>query len=360
MKRFHCDHCESLVVLENDHCTRCGMRLAFVPDLLEVVSWGAPDADAATVRVLGPAGVRYRLCANYTEHNICNWVVATDDPGGLCLSCRMTVVIPDLAVPDNLARWYRLEAAKRRLVVGLLSLGLPITNTDSSQHALSFQFLADRRESGTTTAVLTGHEDGLITLNIAEADDPERERRRVEMHEPYRTLVGHLRHEVGHYYWDRLIRNSRRLRPFRALFGDERAAYAQALARHYSQGPGPDWQGRYISAYASAHPWEDWAETWAHYLHMVDSLETAYESGLSLNPRRRSDPQFVPMRAFVAPRIGSFARMLDRWLSLTYILNDLTRGLGLNHAYPFVLSEPVIGKLKFVHNTIADWRRRRS
>lgn len=339
------------------------MRLAFVPDLLEVVSWGAPDMDAATVRVLGPENLRYRLCRNYVEHNICNWVVATDDPSGLCVSCRMTTVIPDLSVQDNLARWYRLEAAKRRLVVGLLSLGLPVRTAnpaDATQHALAFQFLADQREAGaaTATAVLTGHEDGLITLNIAEADDPERERRRVEMHEPYRTLAGHLRHEVGHYYWDRLIRDSRRLRPFRALFGDERADYAQALATHYSQGPAPDWQGRYISAYASAHPWEDWAETWAHYLHMVDSLETAFESGLSLNPRRRSDPQFVAMRAFTAPRIGSFRRMLERWLSLTYILNDLTRGLGLNHAYPFVLSEPVIGKLKFVHNTIADWRRR--
>lgn len=359
MKRFHCDHCESLVLLENDRCTGCGSRLAFVPDLLEVVSWGEPAADAATVRVLGPAQIRYRLCRNYTEHNICNWAVATDDPDALCLSCRLTRVIPDLSLTENLPRWYQLEAAKRRLVVGLLSLGLPIASAgDESHRALAFQFLADAADPLSTCPVLTGHEEGLITINIAEADDAERERRRVELREPYRTLVGHLRHEVGHYYWDRLIRDTRRLRPFRALFGDERADYARALAAHYSQGPASDWQQSYISAYASTHPWEDWAETWAHYLHMVDSLETAYESGLSLNPRRRTDPQFVPMRAFGAPRIGTFRRMLERWMSLTYILNDLNRGLGLRHAYPFVLSEPVIAKLKFVHNTIADHRRR--
>ncbi|MGQ0618514.1 MAG: zinc-binding metallopeptidase family protein [Panacagrimonas sp.] len=358
MKRFHCDNCESLVVLENDVCTLCGGRLAFVPDLVEVVSWGMPNDDASAVRTLGPANIPYRLCRNYTQHNVCNWVVAAEDPNDLCLSCRLTQVIPDLNVPENLPRWFRLEAAKRRLVVGLSGLGLPVTQTGENEFPLRFEFLADRIEQQKTVAVLTGHDDGLITINIAEADDDERERRRVAMHEPYRTLVGHLRHEVGHLYWDRLIKDSRRLKPFRALFGDERVDYGESLAAHYKNGPVADWQQGFVSAYASCHPWEDWAETWAHYLHMVDSLETAFESGLSLNPRRRSDPQFVPMRAFSAPRVGRFERMLERWMSLTYILNDLNRGLGLNHAYPFVLSAPVVGKLKFIHNTIAAWRKR--
>jgi len=67
------------------------------------------------------------------------------------------------------------------------------------------------------TPVLTSHCNGLITLNIAEADDAERERRRVKFHEPYRTLLGHLRHEVAHYYWDRLIANSKWLSGFSRL-----------------------------------------------------------------------------------------------------------------------------------------------
>ncbi|MGQ0503265.1 MAG: zinc-binding metallopeptidase family protein [Panacagrimonas sp.] len=359
MKRFHCDRCETLVVLENDHCTCCKSRLAFVPDLLEVVAWSRPDGTDETERTLGPGNITYRLCRNYTEHNTCNWVVATDEPTGLCVSCRLTKVIPDLSVPENLERWYKLEAAKRRLVVGLIGLSLPTTE-DDAEPRLAFQFLADHvKEDQTTVAVLTGHDDGLITINIAEADDPERERRRVEMHEPYRTLVGHFRHEVGHFYWDRLIKNSRRLDAFRALFGDETQDYGEALKRHYSEGPPPNWQQEFVSTYASSHPWEDWAETWAHYLHMVDSLETAYESGLSLNPRRRKDPQFVAMRPFSVRKVGTFSRMIDRWMALTYILNDLNRGLGLHDAYPFVLSERVIEKLKFVHQTIATQSRSR-
>lgn len=361
MKRFHCDRCETLVVLENTQCTGCGSRLAFVPDLLEMVAWDRQDSDASADRELQPGGRLYRLCRNYTEHDICNWAVACDEPSGLCTSCTLTRVIPDLDQAGNLARWYRLEAAKRRLLVGLMSLRLPIDRgTSEDDFALAFQFLADRQGGASPIAVLTGHEDGLITINVAEADDAERERRRVEMHEPYRTLVGHLRHEVGHYYWDLLIRNSRRLTQYRKLFGDERADYAQALADHYQNGPPSDWRTSFVSAYAASHPWEDWAETWAHYLHMIDSLETAFESGLSLNPRRASHPRFAPLRRFSVSSVGSFRRMLDRWMALTYILNDLNRGLGLNDAYPFVLSSAAIAKLKFVHHVIAEFGRGQS
>ncbi|MGQ0699850.1 MAG: zinc-binding metallopeptidase family protein [Panacagrimonas sp.] len=358
MKRFRCEQCDTLLVLENDLCTCCGSRLAFVPESIEVVSWPVPDGDEVPERTLGPDQTHHRLCRNYTEHNTCNWVVPTDEPSGFCVSCRLTVVIPDLTVPDNLARWYKLEAAKRRLVVGLRSLRLPITVSPGDSHfPLAFQFLADKVENQKVTAVLTGHEDGLITINIAEADDAERERRRVDMHEPYRTLVGHFRHEVGHYYWDRLIAKSRRLVPYRNLFGDERADYAESLARHYKEGAPADWQQNFVSTYASSHPWEDWAETWAHYLHMVDSLETAFESGLSLKPRRSADPRLIARRPFSERRVGVFPRMIERWMSLTYVLNDLNRGLGLNHAYPFVLSDAVIAKLKFVHDTVATWRK---
>jgi hypothetical protein len=361
MKRFRCDQCQTLVVLENDRCTCCGSRLAYVTDLRRLVSWSTPGSEVMMTRPLGPDGRSYQLCTNYAEHNTCNWVVAVEDENEFCVSCRHTKTIPNLTQPANAERWYRLEAAKRRLFVGLLDLGLPIDTLDDPEaFPLVFQFLADEvTPEGTKKPTLTGHDDGLITINIAEADDDERERRRVAMHEPYRTLVGHFRHEVGHYYWDRLIKNSRRLKPCRSMFGDERADYGEALAAHY-KAPVPNWQQNFISSYASSHPWEDWAETWAHYLHMVDSLETAHEGGLSLNPRRKTDPRLIPVRTFSTSGSRSFQSMLDRWRSLAYVLNDLNRGLGLQDAYPFVLSDPVIAKLEFVHKTIDANRRVRA
>lgn len=357
MKRFRCDHCQSLLVLENDRCTLCGNRLAFLPDRLEMASWGVEVGVPSEVRSVGTARTPYRLCANYVGHNICNWAIPAESASEFCISCALTIVIPDLTVPHNLIRWYRLESAKRRLVVGLLDSSLPLdTSGDPGAFALRFQFLADEVTPDATKPVLTGHDDGLITINIAEADDDERERRRLAMHEPYRTLLGHFRHEVGHYYWDRLIKNSKRLKAFRSLFGDERADYGESLAAHYKNGPAPDWPLRGISAYASSHPWEDWAETWAHYLHMVDSVETANEGGLSLAPRNRSDPSFRrPARIFGGRR--SFRRMLERFVSLSYVLNELNRGLGLHDAYPFVISDPVIAKLEFVHQAVEAHRK---
>lgn len=353
MKRLRCDRCGNLLALENEHCSGCGSRLAFVPELLELRAWDAepapPDSDARAQRI---EGFDYRLCANYRGHNICNWAVADSESQPLCRSCRLTRVIPDLTIPENLSRWYRLEAAKRRLIVNLLALDLPLPEHVDEPNALQFQFLADAPGQMPEGAVMTGHSEGMITVNLAEADDAERERRRVAMHEPYRTLLGHFRHEVGHWYWDRLLRDSPApLRRFRSLFGDERADYTQALALHYAQGPAPDWRQRYISAYAGAHPWEDWAETWAHYLHMVDSLETAFEAGLALRPRRRGEPAFNSPRGSIATQLA-FPRMLSRWFSLTYVLNDLNRSLGLNHAYPFVLMPTVVAKLRFVHELV--------
>ena len=199
--------------------------------------------------------------------------------------------------------------------------------------------------------VLTGHDDGVITVNINEADDVERERMRVSMHEPYRTLLGHFRHEIGHYYWDRLIKDTPRIDAFRERFGDERLDYNQALRDHYARGPVPDWPQRFVSEYASVHPWEDWAETWAHYLHMTDTLETAAVTGLSLQPQRKDEPSME--RPEVKPaNQQQFDEIISHWFPLTYVLNSLNRGMGLNDAYPFVLPPPAIDKLRFVHDTI--------
>ncbi|MDX2166855.1 MAG: putative zinc-binding metallopeptidase [Deltaproteobacteria bacterium] len=347
MKVFHCDACQQPVFFENVRCLSCGHALAFLPDV-EMV--GALEPAGELWQAAQAPDRTYRLCTNYDQANVCNWAVQADDPHPLCIACRLTQTIPDLSQPGNTEAWYKLEVAKRRLLHDLIRLRVPVTNKiDDPEQGLAFEFLADTSDA----KVLTGHDNGRITINLAEADDAEREKRRVSMHEPYRTLLGHCRHESGHYYWDRLLRDSDRLEAFRALFGDEREDYGAALQRHYEQGAPPDWQQRYISAYASSHAWEDWAETWAHYLHMTDALETAASCGLTLRPHHANDPAIrVPQH----PERSSFERMLSNWFSLTYVLNNLNRGLGLADGYPFILSAEVGEKLRFVDQTIAACR----
>ena len=353
MKVFHCDHCQQLVFFENSQCVNCAHVLAYLPDL-EVVGSLDPAGEHLWQSPLPQAkGRLYRLCDNYSKENVCNWALPADAPDSLCQACRLTQVIPDLSQPRYKEAWYKLEVAKRRLVYSLLRLGCPVqSKIDDPEHGLAYQFLADLDAPG-TDPVLTGHANGVITLNVAEADDVERERLRLQLHEPYRTLLGHFRHEVGHYYWDLLIKDSPRLETFRALFGDERQDYAQALQDHYNQGPPQDWQQQFVSAYASAHPWEDWAETWAHYLHMTDTLETAAACGLSLRPRRSDEPTLTTAPTPDSLSFRPFEQLIDNWFPLTYVLNNLNRGLGLPDGYPFVLSTPAIDKLRFVHDTIS-------
>jgi hypothetical protein len=267
----------------------------------------------------------------------------------------MNQTIPDLTIAGNLERWHKMELAKRRLIYTLLHLGLPLSGTPSENRpALQFNFLADTPDK---TSVLTGHENGLITLNIAEADDPEREKRRVSFHEPYRTLLGHFRHEVAHYYWDQLLAGTPRLTRFRELFGNESQDYAAALKNYYNQGPPANWQRQHVSAYASAHPWEDWAETWAHYMHISDTIETAAGFGISLRPKHPSSQTMTADPKTVSETEDSFDRILKNWMPLTYALNSLNRGMGLPDLYPFVLSESAIEKMRFIHETVKDARK---
>lgn len=329
MKTFHCDACDGPLFFENSLCTQCTLQVGYFPDRNEM----------ATLQ-----GKRQRPCRNYEAEQICNWMVPAEDPEDYCLSCRLTQVIPSLAEPGHRALWHRLEIAKRRLIYSLLDLGLPVVGKAIDQEqGLAFEFRAN--EPGTDEQpVLTGHAGGVITLNIAEADDAERERRRNQLREPYRTLLGHFRHETGHYYWNLLIRDSERLADFRRIFGDERADYAQAIQRHYVDGPPADWQGRFVSSYASSHPWEDWAETWAHYLHMSDSLDTAAALGIVLRPASRKAARLVP-----APGTVGFGDLAGSWATLTCVLNCLNRSMGLQDAYPFVLPESALAKLRYVH-----------
>jgi hypothetical protein len=170
------------------------------------------------------------------------------------------------------------------------------------------------------------------------------------MHERYRTLLGHFRHESGHYYFDRLVVDSEWIDEFRALFGDERQDYGEALKRHYANGPASDWADRFVSSYASSHPWEDWAETWAHYLHMLDTLETAASCGLALKPRKAGEPTIDSVT--VPARTDTFEDTLHDWFALTYVLNSLNRSIGMPDSYPFTLSTPVLEKLEFVHKVV--------
>jgi len=358
MKSFHCQFCGHPIFFENVQCLQCGSALAFLPDRLnmaaiEEVKEGDASLWRPRTRGRRASGLRYRLCHNHTTQNACNFAVPAQDPNALCVSCRLTRVLPDLSVPENPLRWYRLEMAKRRLFYTLARLGLVSTAPpDGRADGPSFEFLADLPGQ----PVLTGHAQGVITLNVSEADDAERVRRREEMHEPYRTLLGHFRHESGHYYWDRLIDEGGRTAGFRRVFGDERQDYQQALQAHYARGGTvPDWQERFVSQYASSHPWEDWAETWAHYLHMVDLLETA----ASYDTRLRIAGQELEIEEVVTPREAGhpdFDALVEQWVPVTLLVNSLNRSLGQEDAYPFALSAGALDKLRYVHNVICDTR----
>jgi hypothetical protein len=357
VKLFACSNCQQLVFFENVSCTRCGQALAYLPDRevlsgIEPAGAAVPGAPGQVWRAPSADGAAYRLCRNWTDHSVCNWAVPVEDPHELCRACRLNLVIPNLEEPAAREAWARIERAKHRLVYSLLRLELPVEpKPESEAGGLGFSFLQDRADE----KVFTGHSDGVVTINIAEADDPFREKMRVQLGETYRTVLGHLRHEVGHYYWARLVQQSAWLDRSRELFGDERADYADAMRRHYASGAPADWPARFVSAYASMHPWEDWAETFAHYLHMVDTLETARAHGVRIRPEPTGGA------ASRAPAVSSrkvdfhdFDDLLDGFVPLTLTLNDLNRSMGLADPYPFVLSPPAIAKLRFVHELVMD------
>jgi hypothetical protein len=358
MRLFTCSSCRQLLFFENTRCQCCGHRLAYLPGLqvLSALDVAGPESGETGAGcefiALAPEAnrQRFRLCQNYEKHHVCNWAVPADTEEPFCQSCALNDTIPNLDAPDAKQAWVRLETAKRRLMYSLIELGLPIDRrSEKGACGLAFSFKASTADE----KVFTGHSDGLITINIAEASDPFREKTREEMGETYRTLLGHFRHEIGHYYWDRLIKSGRWLDPFRALFGDDTNDYADAQKRHYDDGPHADWAERFVSAYASMHPWEDWAETFAHYLHMVDTLETAGAYGLALKPNAASG---VPIANVATRRLhfDDFAALIAAWFPLTNALNSLNRSMGLADLYPFVLSESAIGKLRFVHDVIAQ------
>ncbi|MEJ2509648.1 MAG: putative zinc-binding peptidase [Gammaproteobacteria bacterium] len=371
MKNFRCV-CGNTVYFENSQCLACGRALGYLPDRATLSALEPAAADSrgeGQWRAVAPAaggGDRlYRQCVNYARERVCNWMVPADDPHAFCISCRLNDVIPNLSDPQNRVLWRRIEEAKRRLLYTLYALGLPVIGREvDPERGLGFEFLADQVSGlefadpfGQHAHVITGHRAGLITINVAEADPSARERMRERMNEQYRTLLGHFRHEIGHYYWERLVRPTACLEAFRTLFGDERGDYEAALAHYHANGAPPDWQVNYVSAYAAAHPWEDWAETWAQYLHIVDTLETAHDYGFELCGRVLAAPIERTEAADAASadsqtRNDVFDELLADWSALSLAMNSLNRSMGLPDAYPFAVSGHAADKVHFVHRLV--------
>jgi hypothetical protein len=351
MKLFECQSCGNALHFDNTICLNCGHRVGYIQDRFEM---SAVEPDGGGWRALSDPGNSYLFCANW-EDDVCNWLIPHHGGSALCESCRHNRLVPDRSLTENLPRWRKIELAKRYLFRSLMRWRLPMpTRAEDPQRGLAFDLVGDIfRADGTIEPILTGHDEGVITINIAEADDAEREKRRSAMGEAYRTLVGHFRHEIGHYYWDRLVAEKNRLAEFREIFGDETGDYDAALKRHYAQGAPGDWQNAFISAYATSHPWEDFAETWAHYIHMVDALETARSYGININARFR-DKRFDGDISFEPYAAASAAQLIRAWVPLTVAINGVNRSMGQPDLYPFVLSKSVVRKLEFVHELITS------
>ncbi len=351
---FACEECGQQLYFESTHCTRCASPLGYWVAGRSVSVVSPDEGDSGSVRVRyalrhpEARGQQFYRCKNSEEHDACNWLVPVESEAEYCASCSLTELIPDLSDSENKKAWLRLEAAKRRLLFTLYELGLPVeSKLAEPERGLRFRFL-----KGTPAQpVVTGHDAGTITINTAEANAAYRENQRERLGEAYRTTLGHLRHEIGHYYFDRLVLDADHLQGFRRIFGDERADYQQAVQHHYSSGPPEDWHEEYISAYATMHPWEDWAETWAHYLHMVDTLQTARSYGLAVNHPSPDEPK--PVKALRVDT-GEFEALMEGFHVVSLALNGLNRSMGLPDAYPFAVSPRAREKLAFVHRVVSE------
>ncbi|MFZ3293145.1 MAG: putative zinc-binding metallopeptidase [Mycobacterium sp.] len=338
MRDFHCPNCGQRLTFENSTCLSCDSALGFSLSemALLVIAKGDESDHAGFVDANA-----YQLCGNRNLAE-CNWLIRVDAPGGLCTSCALTVERPHDGDTAGLAEFARAEGAKRRLIAELYELKLPIVGRDEDpDHGLAFRLLSSAHEN-----VMTGHDNGVITLDLAEGDDVHREQLRVEMDEPYRTLLGHFRHEIGHYYYYRLVTPSTEfVARFNELYGDPDADYQAALDRHYSEGAPEGWKKNFVSSYATMHPAEDWAETFAHYLHIRDTLDTSAWCGLAPATATFDRPALGP---------SAFPNIIDLWLPLSWSLNMVNRSMGHDDLYPFVLPVAVLEKMQFIHTVIEE------
>jgi len=358
MRLFACDNCDQVVHFDNRQCVRCNHRLGFLPE--DVAMHALEPRDDLAWQLVARPERAVRFCAN-SGLDICNWLVSADDPNPFCIACRHNRLVPNTNTQDGIERWRRISQAQRHLFYSLLRWHLPHPDRQEDPNGgLVFDFLEDVVQTdGNVVPAMTGHEEGLIAIRAAEADDVTRELARSAMDEPYRTLLGHFRHETGHFVWNKLVRDRGGFDAFRAVFGDERRDYGAALQTHYANGAPLGWQESFISAYAASHPWEDFAECFAHYLHIVDTLETARAFGIAIDPRGHeemaAEVDFQPYRAKDVEQLAS------AWIPLSVAINAIQRSMGQPDSYPFVLSPPVIAKLDYVHALIQganmEWQR---
>lgn len=384
MKLFKCTRCHAVVFFENRSCGSCGALLGFDPlsQLMQAYviddSAGPATLDASApveapesqpaLPVWQPCGdpqtTTVTPCFNRIAYDVCNWMVDDAAQGWrLCRSCRLTRTVPNLSYPDNVQRWSKIETAKRRLIHALNELGLaPQPKRDMSMRSgdgttteesdldpgLAFDMLLNGADG---EKVLTGHANGVITIDLAETDDDKREALRVAMGEPMRTLLGHLRHEVSHYLqWCWIEPDPELIARCREVFGDDRNDYSVSLKQYYDNGAPADWQDRFISAYASSHPWEDWAETCAHWLLILAAVQTASSWGLSLGGPITAEPGSDD----VSQVVSAHQLVLTEWLPVAQFLNSMNRSLGLADSYPFLMPSEVLRKLACVQSLLDE------
>jgi hypothetical protein len=374
MKTFRCS-CDNkqLLFFESSSCVSC-QRVVGLDDAFDKVEPYDFDEEGGCYFKARRPAARYQKCDNNANYNVCNGMVNLDDlvpeDGNdevLCFACRFNETVPDLSIVEHIPLWQKMEAAKRRALYTLKALSLPLRNLrQDPENGLSFDFTTDRdvndhfvSKLDYSESVFTGHDCGHITINLAEADDVARSQTKHAMNERYRTLLGHFRHELGHYYFDQLIVGSEKKHALsKEYFGDDELDYQESLKKYYENKPADNWRDEFISEYATMHPYEDWAETWAHYMHIMDTLETAKNFSITGSitgdaaDAEETDELNLPQDSKFFYSQTSITSVLDAWMEFSVILNSLNRSMGMNDAYPFVLSQPVREKISFIHHAI--------
>jgi hypothetical protein len=345
MKVFQCGNCSHPLYFENIRCEKCGHICGYRAEDRMMLTFDPANQTLLSDR----ESIAYKFCQNH-EHEVCNWVIPIESADMFCSACKLNRTIPNLGNAKNYEKWQHLEVTKHSLIYQLQKLGLPLpSKLKNKKEGLCFDFVSRL----TNKKLMTGHANGVITILISEANSVERERRRKDLSEPYRTLIGHLRHEVGHYFWERIIYTDQKvLDEYRSIFGDERISYADSLTEYYKKPDTKEWQANFISRYATAHSWEDWAETWAHYLHIMDMVETAFFFKLKVVLDKE-----IKTKVSVDPyTVKSFDKIVQTSVPLSFAVNSISRAMGHLEVYPFVLTPAIIDKLKFIHKLL--WRLR--
>ena len=348
MKVFQCGNCDYPIFFENYECENCRHVSGYRDVDRQMLTFDPSESTLLSDR----EKIEYKYCKNH-EHGVCNWLILKDSPEDFCRACQLNRTIPDLSDSTNFPKWKNLEVAKHRLIYQLQKIGLSLPSKMTSAEGLCFDFIAKSK----TSNIMTGHANGVITILLREADSVLREQAKQEMQERYRTLIGHLRHEVGHYFWEQLISSDEdALRSFRNIFGNEQANYGDALQAYYKNGAPDNWRDSFISKYATSHPWEDWAETWAHYLHIMDMVETAHFFGIEVNNKEISENMKIAS-SFDPYTLQDFETIVQTCVPLSFAVNSINRAMGIPDVYPFVISPTVANKMKFIHQLLLPKRK---